>query len=52
VLSDPSLIIADPMFLQQGGPPNFSVKVGDRLSVIQSVDRCISRRDRRGDRNG
>jgi len=33
VLSDPSLIIADPMFLQQGGPPGFSVKVGDRLTV-------------------
>jgi len=37
VLSNPSLIIADPMFLQQGGPPNFSVKVGDRLSLINPL---------------
>jgi putative ABC transport system permease protein len=37
VLSDPSLIIADPMFLQQGGPPNFSVKVGDRLTLINPL---------------
>jgi putative ABC transport system permease protein len=37
VLSDPSLIIADPMFLQQGGPPNFSVKVGDRLRIANPI---------------
>jgi putative ABC transport system permease protein len=37
VLSDPDLIIADPMFLQQGGPPNFSVKVGDRLTIINPL---------------
>jgi putative ABC transport system permease protein len=37
VLSDPSLIVADPMFLQQGGPPNFTVKVGDRLSLINPL---------------
>jgi putative ABC transport system permease protein len=34
VLSDPGLIIADPEFLHQGGPPGFDVKVGDRLSVV------------------
>jgi putative ABC transport system permease protein len=37
VLSDPNLIIADPMFLQQGGPPNFSVKVGDRMTIINPL---------------
>jgi putative ABC transport system permease protein len=37
VLSDPDLIIADPAFLQQGGPPNFSVKVGDRMTIINPV---------------
>lgn len=38
VLSDPDLIIADPMFLQGGGgPPNFSVKVGDRLMVTDPI---------------
>jgi putative ABC transport system permease protein len=37
VLSDPGLIIADPMFLQQGGPPNFSVEVGDRLTIINPL---------------
>jgi putative ABC transport system permease protein len=37
VLSDPSLIVADPMFLQQGGPPNFSVKVGDRLTLVNPL---------------
>ena len=37
VLSDPNLIIADPLFLQQGGPPNFSVKVGDRLTIINPL---------------
>jgi len=37
VLSDPSLIIADPMFLQKGGPPNFSVEVGDRLTLINPL---------------
>jgi putative ABC transport system permease protein len=34
VLSDPDLIIADPEFLHQGGPPGFEVKVGDRLSIV------------------
>jgi putative ABC transport system permease protein len=34
VLSDPGLIIADPEFLHQGGPPGFDVKVGDVLSVV------------------
>jgi putative ABC transport system permease protein len=34
VLSDPSLIIADPEFLHQGGPPGFDVKVGDRMSIV------------------
>lgn len=34
VLSDPGLIIADPEFLHQGGPPGFDVKVGDRLTVV------------------
>ncbi len=37
VLSDPNLIIADPLFLQQGGPPNFSVKVGDRMTIINPL---------------
>jgi putative ABC transport system permease protein len=37
VLSDPNLIIADPLFLQQGGPPNFSVKVGDRMMIINPL---------------
>jgi putative ABC transport system permease protein len=37
VLSDPNLIIADPAFLQKGGPPNFSVKVGDRLTLINPL---------------
>jgi putative ABC transport system permease protein len=37
VLSDPHLIIADPLFLQQGGPPNFSVKVGDRMTIINPL---------------
>jgi putative ABC transport system permease protein len=37
VLSDPSLIVADSMFLQKGGPPNFSVKVGDRLTVVNPL---------------
>jgi putative ABC transport system permease protein len=37
VLTDPNLIIADPLFLQQGGPPNFSVKVGDRMTIINPL---------------
>jgi putative ABC transport system permease protein len=37
VLSDPSLIIADPQFLQTGGPPGFAVKVGDRLKVVDPI---------------
>jgi putative ABC transport system permease protein len=34
VLSDPNLIVADPQFLEDGGPPGFNVKVGDRLTVV------------------
>lgn len=34
VLSDPGLVIADPEFLHQGGPPGFEVKVGDRLTIV------------------
>jgi putative ABC transport system permease protein len=37
VLSDPNLVIADPAFLQKGGPPNFSVKVGDRMTIINPL---------------
>jgi putative ABC transport system permease protein len=37
VLSDPRLIIADPMFLQQGGPPGFNVEVGDHLKVSDPI---------------
>jgi putative ABC transport system permease protein len=37
VLSDPDLIIADPAFLQKGGPPNFSVEVGDRMTIINPL---------------
>jgi putative ABC transport system permease protein len=38
VLSDPDLIIADPMFLQGGGgPPKFKVGVGDRLTLSDPV---------------
>jgi putative ABC transport system permease protein len=38
VLSDPSLIIADPMFLQGGGgPPKFELKVGTHLTVSDPV---------------
>jgi putative ABC transport system permease protein len=37
VLSNPGLIIADPMFLQEGGPPGFAVKVGDRLTVVDPI---------------
>jgi putative ABC transport system permease protein len=37
VLSSPNLIIADPMFLQQGGPPGFAVKVGDHLTVVDPI---------------
>ncbi len=38
VLSDPDLIIADPTFLQgAGGPPNFQVGIGDRLTVTDPV---------------
>jgi putative ABC transport system permease protein len=37
VLSDPGLIIADPQFLQTGGPPGFAVKVGDRLTVVDPI---------------
>jgi len=34
VLSDPNLIIADPEFLHEGGPPGFEVDVGDRMSIV------------------
>jgi putative ABC transport system permease protein len=34
VLNDPRLIVADPQFLQKGGPPNFSVEVGDLLTLV------------------
>ena len=37
VLRNPRLIIADPMFLQKGGPPNFSVEVGDRLTLANPL---------------
>jgi putative ABC transport system permease protein len=37
VLSDPGLIIADPMFLQKGGPPGFAVEVGDVLRVSDPI---------------
>jgi putative ABC transport system permease protein len=38
VLSDPTLIIADPMFLQGGGgPPKFEVKVGMRIRVADPI---------------
>jgi putative ABC transport system permease protein len=37
VLEDPNLIIADPMFLQKGGPPGFNVRVGDRLRVSDPI---------------
>src|SRR5512133_3167297 len=37
VLSDPSLIVADSMFLQKGGPPNFTGKVGDRLTLVNPL---------------
>ena len=34
VLSDPRLIIADPQFLHEGGPPGFDVKAGDQLTLV------------------
>jgi putative ABC transport system permease protein len=37
VVNDPSLIIADPLFLQQGGPPGFNVRVGDLLRVSDPI---------------
>jgi putative ABC transport system permease protein len=37
VFSDPDLIIADPMFLQTGGPPGFNVRIGDRLTVRDPI---------------
>jgi putative ABC transport system permease protein len=37
VLSNPKLIIADPQFLHEGGPPGFAVKVGDRLRVSDPI---------------
>jgi putative ABC transport system permease protein len=38
VLSDPGLIIADPVFLQGGGgPPNFEVKVGMRIAIRDPI---------------
>jgi len=37
VLSDPGLIIADPEFLHEGGPPGFAVRIGDRLTIIDPI---------------
>ncbi|HEX6699763.1 MAG TPA: FtsX-like permease family protein, partial [Gaiellaceae bacterium] len=37
VLADPSLVIADPMFGQEGGPPNFKVKLGQRVAIADPV---------------
>jgi putative ABC transport system permease protein len=37
VVNDPKLIIADPLFLQQGGPPGFKVRVGDHLRVSDPI---------------
>jgi putative ABC transport system permease protein len=37
VLSDPRLVIADPQFLQHGGPPGFKLKVGDTLRVSDPI---------------
>ena len=37
VLSDPGLIIADPEFLHEGGPPGFDVEIGDRLTVVDPI---------------
>jgi putative ABC transport system permease protein len=37
VLRNPRLIIADPQFLQQGGPPGFKVRIGDHLSLINPI---------------
>jgi putative ABC transport system permease protein len=37
VLSDPGLIIADPEFLHQGGPPGFDVNIGDQLTVVDPI---------------
>jgi putative ABC transport system permease protein len=37
VLRNPRLIIADPQFLQKGGPPGFKVTIGDHLSLINPI---------------
>jgi putative ABC transport system permease protein len=37
VLSDPSLVVADPMFGQEGGPPSFKVKLGQRVVLADPV---------------
>jgi putative ABC transport system permease protein len=37
VLRNPHLIIADPQFLQKGGPPGFQVRIGDHLGVIDPI---------------
>jgi putative ABC transport system permease protein len=37
VLSNPNLIIADPMFLHEGGPPGFEIKVGDWMTITDPI---------------
>jgi hypothetical protein len=37
VLRDPRLIVADPQFLHEGGPPGFAVRVGDHLRVSDPI---------------
>jgi len=37
VLRDPSLVIADPMFGQQGGPPSFKIEPGQRIVLADPV---------------
>lgn len=37
VLRDPSLVIADPAFMQQGGPPSFELRVGMRTRIVDPV---------------
>jgi putative ABC transport system permease protein len=37
VLSDPGLVIADPMFGQNGGPPDFKIKPGQRILLADPV---------------
>jgi putative ABC transport system permease protein len=37
VLSNPNLIIADPMFLHDGGPPGFEIQIGDWVSITDPI---------------